>query len=116
MNNHINFEREKTFSDLKRGKFRYDFYIPKYNILIEYDGEQHFRHIHHFQKLRRDFLKQQEHDRQKNSYALANNIKLFRIPYWEIDNIKCFADLIQWKYCVTTKWWNDIIWRKFTSY
>ena len=28
---HIKFEREKTFSDLKRGLFRFDFYIPSLN-------------------------------------------------------------------------------------
>ena len=31
----IKFEREKTFSDLRGGKFRYDFYLPFYNILID---------------------------------------------------------------------------------
>ena len=38
----IKFQREKTFNDLKNGKFRFDFYLPKYNIAIECQGEQHF--------------------------------------------------------------------------
>ena len=41
----IKFEREKTFADLRGGKFRYDFYLPLYNILIEVDGEQHFKQV-----------------------------------------------------------------------
>jgi hypothetical protein len=38
----ISFQREKSFSDLKHGLFRYDFYIHNHNgrkIVIEYNGE-----------------------------------------------------------------------------
>ena len=41
----VRFEREKTYTDLKGGRFRFDFYLPAYNILIEYDGEQHFKQV-----------------------------------------------------------------------
>lgn len=37
---HISFFREYRFSDL--AKYRFDFYIPSLNVVIEYDGEQHF--------------------------------------------------------------------------
>jgi len=43
--NLINYVSEKTFEDLKGKKkhnLRYDFYLPDYNILIEYHGGQHF--------------------------------------------------------------------------
>ena len=43
--NLINYVSEKTFEDLKGKKkhnLRYDFYLPDYNILIEYHGRQHF--------------------------------------------------------------------------
>lgn len=105
----IKFEREKTFSDLKGGKFRYDFYLPFYNILIEVDGEQHFKQVKKFQKTRKEFLHQQENDRRKNSYALANKIILIRIPYWEINNLKSFKDLFQDKFLVKSKWHNDYL-------
>ena len=105
----IKFEREKTFADLRGGKFRYDFYLPLYNILIEVDGEQHFKQVEVFQKTRSDFLKQQENDRRKNSYALANNIPLIRIPYWELDNLNNFSDLFQKKFLVVSKWHNDYL-------
>ena len=105
----IKFEREKTFADLRGGKFRYDFYLPFYNILIEVDGEQHFKQVKVFQKTRSDFLKQQENDRRKNSYALANNIPLIRIPYWELDNLNNFSNLIQKKFLVVSKWHNDYL-------
>lgn len=103
----ISFIREKTFQDLKNGKFRFDFYLPKENIIIEIDGEQHFKQIKKFQKTRQDFLKQQERDRRKNSYCLANNIPLYRIPYWEIENINSFKQLIKKEFLVKNKWHND---------
>lgn len=103
----VRFEREKTFSDLRGGKFRYDFYLPEFHILLEVDGEQHFKQIKVFQKTRSDFLKQQENDRRKNSYALANNIPLIRIPFWEIDNLKKFEDIFSKKFIVTSRWHND---------
>jgi very-short-patch-repair endonuclease len=111
----INFEREKHFKDLRNGYYRFDFYIPSLNILIECDGEGHFQYIKKFHKSKSDFTKAQERDRLKNSYALAQGIKLYRIPYWEFENVKNFDDLIQVKFLVTTKWWNDIIWKDYCS-
>jgi len=104
----IKFQREKTFKDLKCGLFRFDFYIPNYNgqtLIIEVDGEQHFKPIYG----RQSFLKGQEHDRRKNSYCLANNIPLYRIPYWEIKNLKAPSDIFIDKFLVKTRWHNDQI-------
>ena len=102
---HISFEREKTYSDLKNGKYRYDFYIPASKSLIEVDGQMHFSKI----RGRAALKKQQEHDRQKNSYALARGIRLYRIPYWDFDDGKITTtfDLFNSKYLVTSKWHND---------
>lgn len=105
----IKFIREKTFSDLKGGRFRFDFYLPGFECLIEVDGLQHFKQVSKFQRTRAEFLKQQEHDRQKNSYCLANHITLFRIPYWELSNIKQANDLFQKKFRVLTRWHNDYL-------
>lgn len=102
---HINFQREKIYSDLRNGKYRYDFYIPSSNTLIEVDGQYHFFEI----RGRAAFKKQQEHDRQKNAYALAHKIKLYRIPYWEIDNnlINTTYDIFTNNHLVNSKWHND---------
>lgn len=105
----INFEREKTFKDLRGGRYRYDFYIPSMKIICEMDGQYHFQPI----KGRSALLKQQENDRQKNSYCLANGIKLYRIPYWEINEIKTFSDITQNKFLVKNRFHNDELWRKF---
>ena len=102
----IHFQREKTFSDLKHGLFRFDFYIPNLHgapAIVEVDGEQHFKPIYG----RQSFLKGQEHDRRKNSYCLANNIPLYRIPYWEIKNLKTIKDIFRNEFLVRTRWHND---------
>lgn len=104
----ILFYREKTFKDLKRGLFRFDFYLPNYHgqqVIVEVDGEQHFKPIYG----RQAFLKGQEHDRQKNSYCLANNILLYRVPYWEIKELKTVDDIFTDVHLVKTRWHNDIL-------
>ena len=104
----ISFQREKTFKDLARGLFRFDFYIPNLQgapVIIEVDGEQHFKPIYG----RQAFLKGQEHDRRKNSYCLANKIPLYRVPYWEIKNLKTPSDIFVDKFLVKSRWHNDQI-------
>lgn len=104
----ISFLREKTFKDLKRGLYRFDFYLPNYDghaVIIEVDGEQHFQPIYG----RNAFIKGQEHDRQKNSYCLAHQIPLYRIPYWEINELKTKTDLFQEKFLVKNRWHSDML-------
>ena len=63
-------------------KLSFDFYLPDYNICIEYDGEQHFKPIEFFGGLEK-FNKQGNHDNIKTLYCLKNNIKLIRISYFD---------------------------------
>ena len=63
----------------------YDFYLPKYNLLIEYQGEQHFKPTNYLGGEEK-FKKQIEHDNRKREYAKKNNINLLEITYK--DNIK----------------------------
>lgn len=105
----IPFEREKTFSNLKKGKYRFDFYLPTKNILIEFDGAQHFHKVSFFHKKYSDFTRQQYRDRAKNVFCLVNHYRLYRIPYWEIDNIHTFSDILNEKFRVVSKWHNDLL-------
>ena len=76
---------------------KYDFFLPKYNLLIERDGEQHYRSdVKLFQDWQEDYLKkQQKNDAYKTKLAKDNGYKIARLPYWltpeeeeiEIDNI-----------------------------
>ena len=67
--------------------YRYDFYLPKLNILIEYDGELHYSAVEFFGGV--DALKKtQERDKRKDALAKLNNIPLIRIHYEEYKNIE----------------------------
>lgn len=106
----IKFQREKTFSDLKKGKYRFDFFIPNFKgapILIEVHGEQHYKQVKKFQPTRKDFLAQKERDRRKISYCLAHRIDLYIIPYWDIDKIDSVKDLLKPMYKARSRWHCD---------
>ena len=105
----IKYEREKTFSDLKHGKFRFDFYIKNVygaDCIIEFNGEQHYQYVGKFYKNQVEWRQAQGRDMRKISYCLANNIQLYIIPYWEIDNIKSARDLFQPKYLARDRYKN----------
>lgn len=110
----IKYLREKTFSDLKGGLFRFDFYLPDVwpQAVIEFNGEQHYHQIKRFHKQYRDFQRTQEHDRRKISYCLANDILIFVIPYWDLDKINTSEDLFDPRYIAHTRWHNDREWAK----
>ena len=105
----IKYEREKTFSDLKHGRFRFDFYIKNVygaDCIIEFNGEQHYQYVGKFYKNQVEWRQAQGRDMRKMSYCLANNIQLYIIPYWEIDNIKSARDLFQPKYLARDRYKN----------
>ena len=78
----IKYEPQKRFKDLKDKKLlSYDFYLPKYNILIEYQGIQHYESISFNNKDKTDLEKQQLHDKLKREYAKNNGYKLLELHY-----------------------------------
>lgn len=80
-NLNIHYEPQKTFDDLvDKTNLSYDFFIPNQNILIEYQGVQHYEPIDIFGGDER--LKyQQKHDRMKADYAKSHNYNLIAVPY-----------------------------------
>lgn len=82
--NNIDFIKEYTFIDLPNR--RYDFYLPNYNRLIEFDGRQHTEMVSWYKTLE-EFKQAKIRDQEKNDFALQNNIDLIRIPFTERDNI-----------------------------
>ena len=84
--NNIAYEREKEFDGMVNvGNLRFDFYLPEYNVAIEFDGIQHFEHVPYF-TTPEGFERQQENDEIKNNYCLENNIPLLRIDYKKLGN------------------------------
>ena len=87
--NKKNFIWQKEFDGLigvNNGNLSYDFYLPEYNLLIEYQGQYHDGTA--FGQTEEEYAKQQEHDKRKREYAMNNNIELFEIWYWDYDNIE----------------------------
>jgi very-short-patch-repair endonuclease len=85
--NFIEYEKQKTFAECKnQRKLRYDFYLPKQDILIEYDGRQHFKPIECFGG-KNEFVSTQINDKIKTEYAINNGYMLLRIPYTERKNL-----------------------------
>jgi hypothetical protein len=104
------FEREKRFSDLRYGRFRFDFYVHGGRptpCIIEFQGQQHYEYVSKFYKNQRDFQAAKERDRRKLSYCLAKNIPVYCIPYWEISNINSAKELFQDKFRARDMWKND---------
>nr|DAK56236.1 MAG TPA: restriction enzyme [Caudoviricetes sp.] len=81
----IDFRREFVFKKL--AKRRFDFFLPKKNIAIEYDGPQHFKSIKYFGGDEK-FEKQRLRDMEKNIFCQKNKIKLLRIPFRNLKNIE----------------------------
>ena len=78
----IKYISQKTFKDLKDKTYlSYDFYLPDYNILIEYQGIQHFESVSFNGKDYTDLDKQKHHDNLKRTYAKDNGYKLLRPTY-----------------------------------
>ena len=98
-NKKINYYREYAFQDLSNRKF--DFYLPEQNIIIEFDGEQHFKPVDFFGG-EDSFKDLQKRDYEKNQYCLKNKITVFRIPYTQINNIeKILSEILEEKRSTT---------------
>jgi very-short-patch-repair endonuclease len=77
----IKYDYQKRFKNCKNTKpIPFDFYLPDYNICIEYDGIQHFKPISIFGG-KKSLENQKIKDKIKNVYCEKNNIKLIRIKY-----------------------------------
>ena len=78
----IKYIPQKKFKYLKDKTYlSYDFYLPDYNILIEYQGIQHFESVSFNGKDYTDLDKQKHHDRIKQRFAKENGYKLLRPTY-----------------------------------
>ena len=94
----ISFKKEKRFSKCKlKSMLPFDFYLPDYNLCIEFQGEQHFSPVafkgsrkdpERIKKAKRNFGQQIKRDNIKRKFCKNNNIKLLEIPYWEKENIE----------------------------
>lgn len=93
-NKNINFIPQKKFDGCKyKNKLPFDFYLPNYNICIEFDGEQHVNGWHLSKNKEKDLELIKIKDEIKNIYCISNNIRLIRIPYNLINDIPIILEL-----------------------
>lgn len=92
--NNIKFIKEKTFDDCKDiRKLKFDFYLPDYKILIEFDGNQHFKETKFLKG--QNFINARKRDKIKNNWCLENNYTLLRI---DEKSVRKFEHI-----------WNDLV-------
>lgn len=89
LKNNINFEREKRFPECKnKNPLPFDFLLVDYNILIEFDGIQHFEPMRWYnnhpadpKRAEEKLLQTQANDEIKNNWSKKSPYTLYRIPY-----------------------------------
>lgn len=85
---------QKSFENCRNPKtnccLKFDFYIPDKNILIEYDGEQHFKcsKVGKHTTTSEELEALQFRDNLKTKYAFENNFKLIRISYLDYNRLE----------------------------
>lgn len=85
--NNIAYNFQHKFLTCKnQKKLSFDFYLPNYNMCIEFDGRQHFEVVNAFGG-EKELEKCKLRDSIKDKYCKEQQIKLLRIPYWDIKNI-----------------------------
>ena len=79
----IKFEPQKRFSDCcDKRPLPFDFYLPDYNAVIEYNGLQHYTARDYFGG-EKALAYTQRHDKMKEEYCKNNNIRFLCIPYFK---------------------------------
>jgi very-short-patch-repair endonuclease/predicted transcriptional regulator len=94
----IVFKRQKAFKNCKyKRQMYFDFYLPEYNLCIEFDGKQHFEAIEFFGG-ETGLIENKKRDNIKNKFCNKHNINILRISYkddvikkletWDLQRIK----------------------------
>lgn len=90
------FKKQIVYREFKIKNRYFDFMLPDLNIIIERDGEQHYKDVSLFSRNAKNYLaKQIKNDAYKTKIAKAEGYKINRIPFWlsekdvkiEIENI-----------------------------
>ncbi len=86
----VEYIREHRIEGCKNKKhLPFDFYLPKYNVCIEYQGQQHFKPVNFGGKCGMEgHLRTVENDQIKAKFCEENSIKLIDIPYWNFPQIQ----------------------------
>lgn len=96
IDNKINYQQQKTFNTCRfpntQWLAKFDFYLPDYNLLIEYNGKQHY--MENGSGWNESLKDIQYRDNYKKQWCKKNNKQLLIIPYWETDISQKIKDII----------------------
>ena len=89
--------REKTFENCKdKHVLPFDCYLDDLNVVVEYDGEQHYIPIRFGGcsdgEMNEKYLYTKRHDEIKTKFCKDNGIHLIRIPFFNFENYKEILD------------------------
>lgn len=87
----ISFKRQQSFEWTRsnnNGFYKYDFYLPEHNLIIEYHGIQHYEHVPFFHKTYSVFQEKQKVDNKKQELAEKNGLHYLIISYKDFKNIE----------------------------
>lgn len=97
----IDFNFQKTFKNCKdKELLPFDFYLPQYNVCIEYQGIQHYEAIpfkqkrteENYKKAEEKLKSQQKRDQIKRDFCKKNKIVLLEIKYSDFNNIESILE------------------------
>lgn len=81
----IEYEQQKRLDEIKKAPF--DFYLPAYNLLIEFQGRQHFEPVKQFGG-EKQLEVQKEIDQRKKTIAENNGYSILYITYKEMSLVE----------------------------
>lgn len=89
----IEYIQQKSFNECRNKlPLPFDFYLPQYNLLIEFQGEQHYEIATWWYKTKQEAeeaLKEtKNHDKIKRDFCKSKKIKFLAIPYTYYDKIE----------------------------
>lgn len=83
----IAYSIEESFKWQTNPKRRYDFYLPEYNMVIEYMGEQHYKE-RNCKAFKSDLEEQKRIDKEKYDDAIKAGFNYFSISYKDYNKIE----------------------------
>jgi len=86
--NEVDYEYQwRVNKHVGNGQFIFDFNLTRENVVIEYDGRQHFEIVEAWGG-KKALAKTIENDRLKDEYAEINGLTMLRIKYTEFENME----------------------------
>lgn len=86
--NNVIFEQEKRIKECRdKYPLSFDFYFPNHNLLVEYQGEQHYT-LGRYKDCEEKFEGIKKRDQIKRDFCEKEGIKLLEIPYWDFNRIE----------------------------